>query len=609
MAVSLVGQRRSFDGQLCTIRYVGAVEGTSGTWLGIEWDDPTRGKHSGEHKGVRYFEYQSLTQLTGKSNHPTAGSFVRPSRPSEPPRSFVEGLREKYASEYESQLVWTSKPAETPTQRAIEISGKVVEEVGFDKIRRQLAELQELRIVLLDGLRIAGVLPSYEQPEDQVRKSAQNIATTCPRIIELDLSRSLLNSWRNVWEICNQLKRLKKLKVNGNRFHPLEDGLVFDGITDLHLEETLLSWNEIAELASRFPTLASLIASGNQLGTIPRPLASAITSLTLEHNNITSLSSIRHLAGIPTLEHISLRGNNISTITDDPKSPTLDFQFPASVYSVDLSRNDISSWTFLNSLPTLFPGITTLRISSNPLYDQPPLPPAIAAATSTMSASKPMTVDEGFMLTLSRFPPSLCTLNFSTISPQDRSNAEMYYLSLIGKELTATSEAEEAGVLATHPRYSELCELYGEPTVTRAVEDDGSGRRLIHPRSVAARVVKMVFRLSDSQFCTKEIPTSFDAYQVKALVSRLFDLPPYGFSLFWETDEWDPIEKSTGDAAAGDWSEDSDDEVQAPAPTPSGGMSRFVRREVELVESTRDIGFLFQGTSGEMKIRIEVPIV
>jgi dynactin complex subunit len=50
-----VGKRLSFDGQLCTVRYHGEVKGTKGQWLGIEWDDPTRGKHSGEHQDVRYF--------------------------------------------------------------------------------------------------------------------------------------------------------------------------------------------------------------------------------------------------------------------------------------------------------------------------------------------------------------------------------------------------------------------------------------------------------------------------------------------------------------------------------------------------------------------------
>jgi dynactin complex subunit len=50
-----VGQRVSFEGRLCTIRYIGNA-GTDKDWLGVEWDDPTRGKHDGENKGVRYFK-------------------------------------------------------------------------------------------------------------------------------------------------------------------------------------------------------------------------------------------------------------------------------------------------------------------------------------------------------------------------------------------------------------------------------------------------------------------------------------------------------------------------------------------------------------------------
>ena len=50
------GRRLSFSGALCIVRYVGPVEGTKGDWLGVEWDDPSRGKHDGSHSGVRYFE-------------------------------------------------------------------------------------------------------------------------------------------------------------------------------------------------------------------------------------------------------------------------------------------------------------------------------------------------------------------------------------------------------------------------------------------------------------------------------------------------------------------------------------------------------------------------
>ena len=50
-----INQRLSYDGATCTVRYIGAVSGTSGTWLGVEWDDPARGKHDGVKDGRRYF--------------------------------------------------------------------------------------------------------------------------------------------------------------------------------------------------------------------------------------------------------------------------------------------------------------------------------------------------------------------------------------------------------------------------------------------------------------------------------------------------------------------------------------------------------------------------
>ncbi|KAJ6171099.1 Leucine-rich repeat typical subtype [Penicillium chermesinum] len=589
MSLGAVGQRRSFDGHLCTIRYVGGVQGTSGDWLGVEWDDPTRGKHSGEHKGVRYFTCKN-------SYSDTAGSFVRPSRPSDPPRSFLEGIHEKYASEFEQRHKADVSSNAGPGSKSIQISGKVVEEVGFDKIRKQLAELEELRIVLLDGLRIAGVLSSYEQPEDQVLSAASKIATTCPKIIELDLSRNLLSRWRDAWQICNQLKSLKRLRLNGNRFQPLEDGFAFEGVSELHLDETLLSWEEIAEASTRFPALTSLTASANQLTSIACAPTCSLVSLTLENNEITSISSLRELSKLPDLEHLSLRGNNIFAISDDPTEETLDFQFPATLQSLDLSRNNISSWSFLNRMRTIFPGLKTLRISGNPIYDQSPLPPSVAAATASMSAAKPMTVDEAFMLTLSRFPPSLQVLNYSKISPQDRSNAEMYYLSLIGKELSAASEGELSRIIATHPRYGELCEIYGEPAITRALVSDGSGQRA------------MAFRVSDGSgpVRVKEVPNSFNTYQVKAIAARTCDLKPFSFKLVWETDEWDPVAKQTVDEA--DWADDSEDEMsrnEQDASLEQSNASRFVRREVELVDSLRDIGYLFQGEMGEVKIRVD----
>jgi dynactin complex subunit len=51
-----VGQRVcTEDGRLGFVRYRGTVERASGEWIGVEWDDPQWGKHSGQVDGRSYF--------------------------------------------------------------------------------------------------------------------------------------------------------------------------------------------------------------------------------------------------------------------------------------------------------------------------------------------------------------------------------------------------------------------------------------------------------------------------------------------------------------------------------------------------------------------------
>ena len=50
-----LGQRLSYQGDKCTIYFHGELRGKSGQWLGVEWDDESKGKHGGTIDGVRYF--------------------------------------------------------------------------------------------------------------------------------------------------------------------------------------------------------------------------------------------------------------------------------------------------------------------------------------------------------------------------------------------------------------------------------------------------------------------------------------------------------------------------------------------------------------------------
>lgn len=51
--------------QLGTVLYEGPVPPTKGTWLGVEWDEPSRGRHSGvyDKTGVRYFNPRCAPSL------------------------------------------------------------------------------------------------------------------------------------------------------------------------------------------------------------------------------------------------------------------------------------------------------------------------------------------------------------------------------------------------------------------------------------------------------------------------------------------------------------------------------------------------------------------
>jgi tubulin-specific chaperone E len=158
----------------------------------------------------------------GLSRVRTAGSFVRPNRPSEYPRSFLEALNHKYASDGPHASIgagdqsWSLVEHKESVTKPIMISGKIAEEVGFDKIRRQLADLHELRIVILDGLNISQNvqrLVARERPSVEWDLKLGGIRRVSPKISELDLSRNLLQDWHEVTFICSQLASLKNLRL------------------------------------------------------------------------------------------------------------------------------------------------------------------------------------------------------------------------------------------------------------------------------------------------------------------------------------------------------------------------------------------------------------
>ncbi|KFY91082.1 hypothetical protein V498_05671 [Pseudogymnoascus sp. VKM F-4517 (FW-2822)] len=575
-----IGQRLSYDSVPCTVRYIGPVAGTKNDWLGVEWDYPSRGKHDGEHKGVKYFDTRR-----GSTN---AGSFVRPTRAPDAVESFVEAVHRKYASEH---IERRDEQNELIKKKEIEISGKVVYEVGFDKIRKQMAQLDELKIVLVDGMRIV-----------KAETEGKGIRDTCPVITELDLSRNLFQSCREIIQICAQLDCLKSLRLNGNRltilpqeFEGGESQNAFAGVTDLSLNEMILSWEDMCLLSRQFKDVTSIEASSNDLLTLSLNgpsslLPMTLTSLTLEYNDFSSLSDLLPLTGLASLKSLHLKGNKIGTVGTGRQGEKPVFSDQLSY--VDLSYNKISNWEFVDSLPDVFPGLTALRMSHNPVYE------AVAKPGDVMTSA-----DEGYMLTLGRLA-NLKSLNFSTVTPAERTNAEMFYLSRIGKEMAAVPEGEEITVTRKHRRFSELCKIYEAPIVRRA-------DKTINPDLLEARLIKFTFYLPASTLPgqtseiskVQEIPRGFDMYRIKGIVGKLFDLRPLSLCLIWETGEWDPVAGYEDEEYDSEDLEEGDDSVTADAES-RAAKGKWMRREVELEDSTRQVGNSVDGM--EAKVRLEL---
>lgn len=91
-------------------------------------------------------------------------------------------------------------------QKPIVFSTKVAEEVGFEKISRKQAQLHELKIVILDGLRL---VYAY----GPAAKRDKSIRDVCPSIVELGMSRNLFTRFSPVVEICSELDEVKALRL------------------------------------------------------------------------------------------------------------------------------------------------------------------------------------------------------------------------------------------------------------------------------------------------------------------------------------------------------------------------------------------------------------
>ncbi|KAI0672908.1 hypothetical protein C8Q78DRAFT_1187012 [Trametes maxima] len=431
-----IGTRLSHAGTLGTVRFVGPVDGTQGVWLGVEWDDPRRGKHDGVKDGKRYF-----TCLI-----PNAGSFIRPSPTVAYGVTFLSALSAKYI-ELPHGDTSSEKIVLGSSGGAIE-----VEAVNLDKIRGKLSHLERLREVSLDNECVSQPDPPGE------------IGRTCPGIRGLDLSKNLIPGWDVVAAITIELPELRRLSLNQNRLqlprNLSPETAAFGRLEELQLNATLSTWTHFTELLTYLPCLKAVELGYNRLRALRdahAPTATAnyasttVETLNLDGNELCNFADVcAAMHTLPALRRLVLTSNRIAHIpvpllsppaqggTDNPAAQGTSEDSPVHrLRHIALAFNHIASWRDVDALPLWCPALESLTLSGNPLVEDP----------VHKAYARPYTISK---------IPSLKILDGATISPKERTDSELLYLAHINK--FALTDAERR---AAHPQWAALCSKHG----------------------------------------------------------------------------------------------------------------------------------------------------
>ncbi|KAI9339695.1 hypothetical protein BDR26DRAFT_820864 [Obelidium mucronatum] len=572
--LSLVSHRLEISdtGHRGTIRYEGEIDGKS--WLGVEWDDPSRGKHSGQ-------DPKNAAVYLFKVSVPNSASFIRAdSSKVLLARTFLSAVRERYVDDNSEELKVNQnvKSSGLKTRRPNE--DVEVEMVGWEKMRQKLSSLKGITILGLAGMQIGWVDQTLKRIQQQhvntdssdtidADQSPNAIQQTFPLVQDLDLSRNLFQTWEDVARITIELPHLESLRLNSNRLvfdHSVtldpEGSLLtagFGNLKILALNSTNICWDDVERLAPHIPHIEALFLGFNNMESLgdakyppstdvklnedlqqPQqpPLFPNLTAFHLDQNNLSSWPQICRLVSthMPRLTTLNLSNNKITDITT-PLLLQIETIFPH-LTTLNLTCNKINSYTSIHALNS-FPVLVDIRVRDNPclLLHPPTQIPAAATAAgrdSTTTASHISRSDE-----ITARLAKATRINGKMISQRDRSDAELYYLGKVAQWVhglrTSTSAAgtintasvsapggtDEAAAAAMTQRESAIQQLVQE-FHPRYKELCGiHGEPEVAPASVTSnalkdRLVVLVFCLIEGQ----EVAASAAAGDVKKRVEK-----------------------------------------------------------------------------------------
>ncbi|CAD5125689.1 DgyrCDS13896 [Dimorphilus gyrociliatus] len=479
-----IGDRLVVDEEVCTVRFFGIVEGTKGNWLGVEWDNPKRGKHSGEKDGKFYF----------KTHIPNAGSFVRP-RLAHTGNSLMTALNERYG------IVENGGVDKDLSVRGSRGRETAVEMVGAEKVNQTMSHLENLVQMSLEGF----YLNSVEKNSPILKK-----------LRVFDFGRCLLKSWEEVSKFLEFMPSINEISVSSNlldlppnpqmlsEFFEKVKVLVTNRMYFRQLPEiNYYTWNEVKKLGQICRNLEELFVCFNNITEIDD--VSTITNikyLNLEGNSLADFNQVLTLSELPNLTVLVLNDTGVKEV----KFPE-NFNGFSKLYDLYLDKNQIADWFSITELRRL-PSLQKLKFSKNPLLTEEVEKTARQIIVAKLK--------------------NLIDLNRTPVTKVERRGSELDYLKIYGKEWRASGGHQDPSknnpskeFTTEHPRYQELIDTYDAPEDSELTQIS---------TALETQLIEIKLRYEQKSngdwievgSCKKKIPRKMTVSKLKQLAGKAF---------------------------------------------------------------------------------------
>jgi hypothetical protein len=214
-----VGRRIEYQKACGIVKYCGPLlhgdkKEPDQIWLGVQWDDVTRGRHNGTVENVKYFE---------TDNNEFSGSLLKAEKANFG-INIYDGILLRYFHQKPEEMNKENKENAFVNEKGVRVEyddeayfetakkfKKRVEFLGFDRIWKKINDLKNLQELSLPDCNISDL-----GPEGALSK-------LLPSLKNLSLEGNLLFDWNQIYLLGKELPHLESLFISGNKLNEPEE--------------------------------------------------------------------------------------------------------------------------------------------------------------------------------------------------------------------------------------------------------------------------------------------------------------------------------------------------------------------------------------------------